>query len=93
MEYLSTGESLQAWIEAGGVVSPHKDAQLDWYTNDADRKYQEILLNASTFRFDGSDLMPGAVGAGTFWEGMVNWVSGDNLQSVLTDIENSWPTE
>ena len=93
MEYLSTGESLQAWIEAGGVVSPHKDAQLDWYTNDADRKYQEILLNASTFRFDGSDLMPGAVGAGTFWEGMVNWVSGDDLQSVLTDIENSWPTE
>ncbi len=91
MEYLSTGESLKAWIELGGVVSPHKDAQLDWYTNDADRGYQEILLNASTFRFDGSDLMPGAVGAGTFWEGMVDWVSGDDLTDVLTKIEESWP--
>jgi len=91
MEYLTTGESLKAWIELGGVVSPHKDAQLDWYTNDADRGYQEILLSASTFRFDGSDLMPGVVGAGTFWEGMVDWVSGDDLTEVLTKIENSWP--
>jgi alpha-glucoside transport system substrate-binding protein len=91
MEYLTTGESLKAWIELGGVVSPHKDAQLDWYTNDADRGYQEILLSASTFRFDGSDLMPGAVGAGTFWEGMVDWVSGEDLHEVLTKIEESWP--
>ena len=27
-------------------------------------------------RFDGSDLMPATVGAGTFWKGMVDWING-----------------
>jgi alpha-glucoside transport system substrate-binding protein len=35
--------------------------------------------------------MPGAVGAGSFWEGMVDWVSGDDLTDALTKIEESWP--
>jgi alpha-glucoside transport system substrate-binding protein len=36
----------------------------------------DILLNATTFRFDGSDLMPGGVGAGSFWTGMVDYTGG-----------------
>jgi alpha-glucoside transport system substrate-binding protein len=36
----------------------------------------DILLNATTFRFDGSDLMPGGVGAGSFWTGMVDYAGG-----------------
>ncbi len=36
----------------------------------------EILLGATTFRFDGSDLMPGAVGQGSFWTGMVDYTGG-----------------
>ncbi len=93
MEYLTTGESTKAWVETGGFVSPHKDSSLDWYPTDADRGYAEILQNADTFRFDASDLMPGAVGAGSFWSGMVDYVSGVDLDTVLADIDATWPAE
>ena len=49
---------------------------MDAYANDALKKQGEILLNATTFRFDGSDLMPGKIGAGAFWTGMVDFVGG-----------------
>ena len=35
------------------------------------RRSAKIADNASGFRFDGSDQMPGEVGAGSFWKGMV----------------------
>jgi alpha-glucoside transport system substrate-binding protein len=51
----------------------------------------DILLSATTFRFDGSDLMPGAVGAGTFWTGMVDFVGGKSAEQVAQEIQASWP--
>ena len=52
-----------------------------------------ILNEATVLRFDASDIMPAEVGAGTFWGGMVEWVSdnGDGTESVFQDIEDSWP--
>ena len=38
--------------------------QLDALIPENDDKQGEIMLEATTFRFDGSDLMPGAIGAG-----------------------------
>ncbi len=35
--------------------------------------------------------MPGAVGAGTFWTGMVDYVGGKSAQEVADTIEASWP--
>ncbi len=93
MKYLTTGESTKSWLQSGGFVSPHNDTPLDWYPTEIDRGYAEILQNADTFRFDGSDLMPGAVGAGSFWSGMVDYVSGEDLDSVMADIDASWPEE
>ncbi|MBX3049439.1 MAG: carbohydrate ABC transporter substrate-binding protein [Anaerolineales bacterium] len=91
MEFLTTGESARAEVEAGILIAPHLDASLDWYPNDLTRGFAEILANADTFRFDGSDLMPGAVGAGSFWTGIVDFVGGSNLDSVLQAIDTSWP--
>ncbi len=93
MRYLTTGESTRAWLESGGFVSPHEDTPLAWYPTDTDRRYAEILLDADTVRFDASDMMPGAVGTGSFWTGMVDYVSGDDLGSVLRSIDNSWPRD
>ena len=51
-----------------------------------------MATSATVFRYDGSDLMPNAVGGGTFWTGMVDFLSGaKTAQQVTTDIENSWP--
>jgi alpha-glucoside transport system substrate-binding protein len=92
MQYFSTGESLKGWIEAGGAISPHNDSNLDWYGDPVTRKVAEVLKNASSFRFDGSDLMPGAVGAGSFWKSMTDYVSGSiDEDTALQQIDASWP--
>ncbi len=52
-----------------------------------------ILQDSTTvFRFDGSDLMPASVGAGTFWKGMVDWINGKDTASTLTYIEAPGPS-
>jgi len=66
------------------------DKILAKYKTKAQKKQGEILLNATTFRFDGSDLMPGAVGAGSFWKGMVNYSGGQSAQAVADEIQKSW---
>lgn len=91
IKFMTTAESVKAEVEAGNTIAPHLDASLDWYPSDVQRGYAEILAAADTFRFDGSDLMPGAVGAGSFWTGIVDWVSGEDLDSVLATIDASWP--
>ena len=42
------------------------------------------------FRFDGSDQMPGAVGAGSFWKEMTSWITGQSTKETLDNIEDSW---
>lgn len=90
IEYLETPEANEIWMARAGMLSPHKGVDLDAYATAAARKQGEILLNADTFRFDGSDLMPGAVGAGSFWTGMVDFVGGESAQEVADAIEASW---
>ena len=56
-----------------------------------------VLTNAlknGTGGFDASDLMPAAVGSGSFWTGMVKYMKEgpDSIQGILDDIEKSWPT-
>lgn len=77
---------------SGGCVTANKNADPNLLTNPVDKLSAEILTDkAATFRFDGSDIMPGAVGAGTFWKGMTNWITGQSDQEVLDYIEQSWP--
>ena len=86
VEYLSTGESTRPYLEAGVRVSPHKDSDPNWYPAFF-QGYADILADATVVRFDGSDLMPGVVGTGTFWTGMVDWVEGEDLDAVLRAID------
>jgi alpha-glucoside transport system substrate-binding protein len=92
MQYFATGASVEGWVRAGGAISPHKDSKLSWYSNVVDRKVAEVIQNATSVRFDGSDLMPGAVGAGSFWKEMTAYVSGSkSLDAALKAIDASWP--
>jgi alpha-glucoside transport system substrate-binding protein len=91
MEFLTTGESAEPWARAGGALFPHQDQQLDWYQTEIERTLVDLLLNAKVFRFDASDLMPKEVGSGSFWTGMVDWVAGTDLDTVLQEIDASWP--
>ena len=30
MEYFTTAASVEGWVKAGGMISPHLDSSLDW---------------------------------------------------------------
>ena len=93
MQYFTTFDSVKGWVAAGGAISPHKNSDLSAYTNEVDRGVAEIILNATSARFDASDLMPGEVGAGTFWRGMTNYISGSvNLDQAMEEIQAGWNT-
>ncbi len=92
LSYFSSGASVETWLGEGGAISPHNDSSLDWYANDIERGVGEIILNASSLRFDASDLMPGEVGAGSFWRGMTDYVAGTvDLDTALAEIDAGWP--
>jgi len=89
MQYLVTAEAQEIWAGLGGFLSPSKSVDLDVYPDDMTRKIAEALVGAEVFRFDASDLMPAAVGAGSFWTGTLDYVGGEDVDSVLETIEAS----
>ncbi|MFI7586533.1 ABC transporter substrate-binding protein [Spongisporangium articulatum] len=74
-------------------LSPHKDFDVTKYGGTLNQEMAKISYGASVFLFDGSDQMPGAVGAGTFWKDMTAWISNkESLDKALNNIDNSWPS-
>ncbi len=88
--FLRDPQAHEIWMRAGSFLTPHKGVDPAMFRNDSLRRMNEILLNATTFRFDGSDLMPGGVGAGSFWTGMVDYVGGKEASAVAAEIQRSW---
>lgn len=73
-------------------LSPHKTFDVTKYKGTIAQEVAKIAYSTSTFLFDGSDQMPGAVGAGTFWKDMTSWISGqEDLDTALKNIDGSWP--
>ena len=90
MDFLKEPIAHEVMMAQTGFLTPHSGVNLDAYKDSILRGQGEILLNATTFRFDGSDLMPGAIGAGTFWTGMVDYVGGASAEDVTGAIQESW---
>jgi len=91
--FLSSAEWANIRVSLGGVISANKGL-------DPSNASSELLSSAvtilqdenTTFRFDASDLMPGAVGSDSFWKGMVAWIAGQDSQTTADVIEASWPS-
>jgi len=91
LQWFSTYDGVQGWVKQGGAIAPQKDSNLADYPSEMDRKVAETVLNASIVRFDGSDLMPGAVGAGSFWKAMTDYVSGQvDIDKALEEAQAGW---
>ena len=90
MEFLRTPIAHEIMMAQTGFLTPHSGVNLDAYKDSILRGQGQILLDATTFRFDGSDLMPGAIGAGSFWTGMVDFVGGASAEDVANAIQASW---
>ena len=100
MEYLGSAEYAEERQKAqrelkGGDASGFLTANLDvdlglW--SDLEAGFIEILASADPARFDGSDLMPAAVGAGSFWTEGTSAVNGDkSVEEAFAAIQATWP--
>ena len=92
MEFLTSDQFGAEWAGVGGWLSPHATFDAANYADETTRAIAQSAADADVFRFDASDLMPAAVGSGSFWTEMVKWQSGQSTQDTLDAIEASWPT-
>ena len=91
-KYLTSAEYANERLKSGNWLSPNKNADITLVTDPLEQQFAKLLVESDVFRFDGSDLMPGEVGAGTFWSEMVEWVVGNqDTAATLEAIEASWP--
>ncbi|HVQ96643.1 MAG TPA: extracellular solute-binding protein [Mycobacteriales bacterium] len=63
LKYLATPEAAAIWAKLGGFTSPNKNLDASNYSDETTRKSAQALVGAGdAFRFDMSDLAPGAFG-------------------------------
>jgi alpha-glucoside transport system substrate-binding protein len=78
----------------GRCVTPNKNADPAKAANcsDIDKlSIKELQDPKTVFRFDGSDAMPAAVGANSFWKQATKWITGQSTKDTVDKIEASWP--
>lgn len=90
IDFLKTPIAHEIWMAQSGFLTPYTAVNPEVFPTDVQRNLNQILLNATTFRFDASDLMPGEIGAGAFWTGMVDYVGGAEADAVAADIQERW---
>ncbi|MDJ0665208.1 MAG: ABC transporter substrate-binding protein [Acidimicrobiia bacterium] len=77
--------------DASGFLTSNLGVDLSLW-NELEGGFIDILAKANPARFDGSDLMPAAVGAGTFWTEGTSAVNGDKtVEEAFEAIDASWP--
>jgi alpha-glucoside transport system substrate-binding protein len=93
MQYLSETDIGNDAAPTSSFISPHTDFNLALYPNETTKTIAGVAYESTAFLFDGSDQMPGEVGAGTFWQDMTAWISGqEDLDTALSNIDASWPS-
>ncbi|ARC88739.1 ABC transporter substrate-binding protein [Rhodovulum sp. MB263] len=91
IDFLKTPIAHEIWMAQSGFLTPFTGASPEAYATDSMRAQGEILTSATTFRFDGSDLMPGEIGADAFWKGMIAYTTGrSDAETVAQEIERRW---
>ncbi|MCL3863238.1 ABC transporter substrate-binding protein [Actinotalea sp. K2] len=83
----------KAEVTSAGWVTANNGLDPSLLKSPVDQLSFQLLADPDAeFRFDASDLMPSAVGAGSFWTEMTNWIATDKPDAeVLDAIEASWP--
>ncbi len=93
MEFLASEEAGTEWVSTGAIVSPNKAVPLDAYPNELVKKEAEQVQNAEVFAFDGSDLLPGALG--TEWPSVLQGImkNPSSVDTALEDFQSQAATE
>jgi alpha-glucoside transport system substrate-binding protein len=96
----------QAWAAASATYYVPAHAEFDpqrCESQNADPRSNHIRVQlcqlsrdsvaAGEWRFDASDVMPPEIGAGAFWDGMVEYIDQgpSSLDGILSGIDAAWP--
>lgn len=90
IDFLKLPIAHEIWMAQSGFLTPHKGVNTELYANETLRGMGDILLGATSFRFDASDLMPSEIGAGAFWTGMVEYMRTGDAQAEAASIQSAW---
>ncbi len=92
MAYIAAPDYTEARIlsRRGGYLSAHRLHNTGLYRDQIDRDLAAILVSADPFRFDGSDLMPAAVGSALSRGGTVLVGGTTNVLDLVDEVEASW---
>jgi alpha-glucoside transport system substrate-binding protein len=89
--YTGSSDYALALVAAGRTdLSPRKDFDTSKITDPVMKKFADELKSSEVFRFDGADMMPAAVGSGSFWKEATAWIAGGSTEDMLKNIEASW---
>ncbi len=90
VRYTGSAEYQLSLANSRNELGPNLNIDLNSIEDPFLKAVAELNASAEVFRFDGSDLMPGAVGAGTFWTEVTAWVIGGDTQTFVDNVEASW---
>jgi alpha-glucoside transport system substrate-binding protein len=90
IEYLASPEAAEIWAGKGGFSSPNKNVDESVYPDAFTQKTATELANAETFRFDMSDLMPGAFGSDALFTLLQDFVkSPQDVDGITQKLEKA----
>lgn len=88
LQYLITPEAQAIWAGRGGFIAANKNVPTSAYKDESDRKAGEAVANATVFRFDGGDNMPGAMKA-AFFDAMTELASNPgDIDAILAELDD-----
>jgi len=78
----------------GNFISANKGLDVANVDTPINKLSVQLLTDPKTvFRFDASDLMPGAVGADAEWKQLTSWITGQDDATTLANIDRAWPAK
>ncbi len=91
--YVTTAAFSDAYAAAGSNITANKNLDKSVIKSPISKLSYDILQDPdATVVFDGSDMMPGAVGAGSLWKQLTAWIAtNQSTQTTLDNVEASWP--
>jgi alpha-glucoside transport system substrate-binding protein len=90
ISYLATPEAAEIWAAKGGFSSPNKNVDPNVYPDPITKKTATDLANADVFRFDMSDLMPGAFGSDALFTLLQDFVKNPNdVEAIQKKLETA----
>jgi alpha-glucoside transport system substrate-binding protein len=90
IEYLATPEAAEIWAAKGGFSSPNKNVDTSVYPDELTQQTASELANAEVFRFDMSDLMPGAFGSDSLFTLLQDFLQNpDDVEGIQQKLETA----